>query len=118
MAISGIDKGKGGFVMVNIDMPKNSRIVKKYPKVLNSLRLKIRRGHYGSMLPGVQQLARDFDVNFMTVNKAVNMLVDENLLYRIPNKGTFVRRTYRIALIFFFKKESRKVFSKQIIFCF
>ena len=93
--------------MVNIDMPKNSRIVKKYPRVLNALRLKIRRGHYGSILPGVQQLARDFDVNFMTVNKAVNMLVDENLLYRIPNKGTFVRRTYRIALIFLFKKESR-----------
>ncbi|MFA6293339.1 MAG: GntR family transcriptional regulator [Victivallales bacterium] len=93
--------------MVDIDMPRNSKIVKKYPKVLNALRLKIRRGHYGGMLPGVQQLARDFDVNFMTVNKAVNMLVDENLLYRIPNKGTFVRRTFRIALVFLFKKDSR-----------
>ncbi len=107
MAISGIDRGKGDCVMVNVDMPKNSKIVKKYPRVLNALRLKVRRGHYGGMLPGVQVLAREFDVNFMTVNKAVNMLVDENLLYRIPNKGTFVRRTYRIALVFLFKKESR-----------
>jgi len=88
-------------------MPKNSKIVKKYPKVLNALRLKIRRGDYVGMLPGVQQLARDFDVNFMTVNKAVNMLVDENLLYRIPNKGTFVRRTYRVALVFLSRKDGR-----------
>lgn len=93
--------------MVDIDMPKNSKIVKKYPKVVNALRLKIRSGHFTGMLPGVQKLASDFDVNFMTVNKAINMLVDENLLYRIPNKGTFVRRTYRIALIFLFNKEGR-----------
>ena len=93
--------------MVDIDMPKNSKIVKKYPKVVNALRLKIRSGHFTGMLPGVQRLASDFDVNFMTVNKAINKLVDENLLYRIPNKGTFVRRTYRIALIFLFNKASR-----------
>ncbi len=93
--------------MVEIDLPRNSKIVKKYPRVLNALRLKIRRGQYGGMLPGVQKLALDFDVNFMTVNKAIKMLVGENLLYRIPNKGTFVKRTYRIALVFLFKKDSR-----------
>ncbi|MFZ2654196.1 MAG: substrate-binding domain-containing protein [Victivallales bacterium] len=93
--------------MVRIDIPKNSKIIKKYPRILNALRLKIRRGQYTGMLPGVQQLARDFDVNFMTVNKAINMLVDENMLYRIPNTGTFVKRTYRIALVFLSRKENR-----------
>lgn len=92
---------------VDIDIPKNSRIVKKYPKVLNDLRMKIRSGYFTGMLPGVQKLASDFDVNFMTVNKAINMLVDENLLYRIPNKGTFVRKTYRVALAFLCSKECR-----------
>ena len=98
---------KGICVMVSIDLPRNSKIVKKYPRVVNALRLKIRRGEFSGVLPGVQILAKDFDVNFMTVNKAINILVDENLLYRIPNKGTFVRRTYRIALVFLFKKDSR-----------
>ncbi|MFZ2658662.1 MAG: substrate-binding domain-containing protein [Victivallales bacterium] len=94
--------------MVEIDLPRKSRIVKKYPRVLNALRLKIGQGHFDGMLPGVQKLAQDFDVNFMTVNKAINMLVRENLLYRIPRKGTFVRRTYRIALVFLHPKEARK----------
>lgn len=100
--------------MIDIDMPRNAKIVKKYPKVLNALRSKIQSGHYVGMLPGVQQLALEFDVNFMTVNKAVNMLAAENLLYRIPNKGTFVKRNYRAALVFLFAKESRNQRRKTV----
>jgi DNA-binding LacI/PurR family transcriptional regulator len=93
--------------MVEIDMPKNAKIVKKYPRVLKELRSKIRKGYFSGVLPGVQKLAREFDVNFMTVNKAINILVEEKLLYRIPNKGTFIRKTFRIALVFLFKKDNR-----------
>ena len=85
--------------MINIDMPRNGKLVKKYPRIVRLLRQKIANGEYPGMLPGVTQLAVEYDVNFMTVNKAVNKLVDEGLLYRIPKKGTFVKRTYRIALL-------------------
>ena len=64
----------------------------KYAKVLEGLRVKIQSGEYTGLLPGVQALGKEYEVNLMTANKAVNMLVDEGLLYRIPRQGTYVKR--------------------------
>lgn len=94
--------------MNHVAMPKNTKIEKKYPAVVAALRKRVYNGEYTGVLPGVQKLAKDFDVNFMTVNKAINILVGEKLLYRIPNKGTFVNRTFRIALLFLFPKDARR----------
>lgn len=64
----------------------------KYAKVLEGLRQKIQSGEYTGLLPGVQALGKEYGVNLMTANKAVNMLVEEGLLYRIPRQGTYVKR--------------------------
>ncbi|MFP6904450.1 MAG: substrate-binding domain-containing protein [Verrucomicrobiota bacterium] len=64
----------------------------KYAKVLEGVRVKILSGEYSGLLPGVQVLGQEYDVNLMTANKAVNMLVDEGLLFRIPRQGTYVKR--------------------------
>lgn len=92
--------------MNKIDIKKNSRLQSKYPEIVKDLRKKILSGRISGALPGVQQYAEEYNVNFMTVNKAVNKLVDEGLLYRIPRKGTFVKRAYRIALINFTQKDA------------
>ena len=42
------------------------------------------------MLPGVRDLGAEFGVNFMTANKAVNVLNERGLVNRITGKGTFV----------------------------
>lgn len=86
--------------MINLDMPKKAKIEKKYPRVVSELRRRINSGLLSGALPGVKQLAVEFEVNFMTVDKAIRMLEDEGLVYRIPRKGSFVSRLKNIALIF------------------
>lgn len=44
----------------------------------------------GSKIPTETELARQFEVSRMTVNKAIRDLVQENLLVRYPGLGTFV----------------------------
>jgi DNA-binding LacI/PurR family transcriptional regulator len=41
-------------------------------------------------LPGERALAKELGIAYMTVRKAVETLVAQGLLYRIPKKGTFV----------------------------
>lgn len=41
-------------------------------------------------LPGERTLAAEFGFSYMTVRKAVNNLVNQGVLYKIPNKGAFV----------------------------
>ena len=43
-------------------------------------------------IPNEVELSRHFGVCRMTVNKAINSLVDDSLLYRIRSKGTFVKK--------------------------
>ena len=70
----------------------------KYDSVANDLRRRILCGEFVSELPGVKKLALEYDVNFMTVDKALNCLEKENLIYRLPRKGTFVRCRRNILL--------------------
>jgi DNA-binding LacI/PurR family transcriptional regulator len=42
-------------------------------------------------IPNEVELSRHFGVCRMTVNKAINSLVDDGLLYRVRSKGTFVK---------------------------
>ncbi|WP_299196708.1 histidine utilization repressor [uncultured Amphritea sp.] len=52
----------------------------------------IKQGTYtsGSKIPAEVELAKQFEVSRMTVNKAIRDLVQENLLVRYPGMGTFV----------------------------
>ena len=71
-------------------------IPSKYDVVQQKIRERILCGELTGTLPGVKQLALEYDVNFMTVNKAINRLEEENLVYRIPRKGTYVRQQKNI----------------------
>jgi DNA-binding LacI/PurR family transcriptional regulator len=70
-----------------------STITQKYRVVSEELRHAIREGKYGAggRLPSERELAERFNVSHMTARRAVNELVEENLLERRPPVGTFVR---------------------------
>lgn len=61
-----------------------------YVQIADDLRNKIYAGRFGDKLPGIRDLAQHYSINFKTANKAVSVLIDEGLLYRIRGKGTFV----------------------------
>ncbi|WP_246456474.1 GntR family transcriptional regulator [Ruficoccus amylovorans] len=75
-----------------MQLPSRTRVAAKYVKIADDLREQIFSGKLEGMLPGVRQIAEDYEVTLMTANKAVNKLVEEKTLYRIPNKGTFVAK--------------------------
>lgn len=78
----------------------SANLPNKYNRIAEQLRKRIESGELSGTLPGVKQLALDYDVNFMTVNKAINQLEAENLVYRISRKGTYVRKQRNVALAF------------------
>lgn len=41
-------------------------------------------------LPGERVFARELGISYMTIRKAVETLVEEGILYKLPKKGTFV----------------------------
>lgn len=70
----------------------------RYLQVKQLLADRIRYGRYmaGARIPGERELAKEFQVSQMTVNKAILALVDNGFLHREQGKGTFVRGDYRI----------------------
>lgn len=68
-----------------------------YLQVAEALRVAIRQGTYepGARLPTVTELAEQYGVAKMTVQRAVTALRDEGLVMSWQGRGTFVRdRTY------------------------
>ena len=45
---------------------------------------------YGSLIPSERALSEQYMVSRTTVRKAIDLLIDQGLLYRIQGKGTFV----------------------------
>ena len=64
----------------------------KYLDVKQRIEASIRDGRFVSKLPGERQMAREFGVSYMTLRKAVECLVRDGLVYRVPQMGTFVNR--------------------------
>lgn len=64
----------------------------KYERIAEYIRRRIEAGEYrvGEKLPSTQELAQQFDTSIITVNKALNHLVEENLVSRSPGVGTLV----------------------------
>lgn len=64
-----------------------------YQQIMNTIVGKIEKGDYlpGEKLPSERELAQLYDVNRMTVKKAMDMLVDTGYLYRCVGRGTFVK---------------------------
>ena len=68
-----------------------------YKQIANKLREEIDEGLYepGSRLPSMDILANHFDVNKITVLKAMDELKSEGVIYSIPAKGTYVTEVKR-----------------------
>lgn len=66
------------------------RTTPKYILVEEYLRQQIKQNGFSDKLPGERSLAADLGFSYMTVRKAVDNLVNEGLLYKIPTKGTFI----------------------------
>lgn len=65
----------------------------KYMKIIEKIRNNIQHGEWleGQRIPSERDLAIEFEVSRITINKAIECLIDENLLIRYKNrKGTFV----------------------------
>ena len=70
--------------------------VPKYLRIRSWLQENISNGNInpGEKLPTEEQLARLFQVNRMTVRKAIDELVSEQMVTRKPGVGTFlIKRT-------------------------
>ncbi len=72
----------------------------KYPRDYQDIRGKIEKGVLSGSLPSARELATDYDVNFMTVNKAIKKLESDGLVTCVPRKGTYVNRRYSVAAFF------------------
>ena len=64
-----------------------------------------------SQLPSTTYLSKEYKINIATVNKAINALVGEGLVYKKRGIGMFVKKGALAALI----KERRKTFKERYI---
>ena len=64
--------------------------IPKYLLVEEHIRQQIIQRKITHKLPGERILARDLGYSYMTVRKAIENLVNEGILYKVPTKGTFV----------------------------
>ncbi len=62
----------------------------KYQRLRDRLRHAVRSGELAGKLPGERELARRYDANAKTINKALCDLAGEGLLIRHVGRGTFV----------------------------
>ena len=71
----------------------------KYIIVENKIRHTIRYRDITDKLPGERVMAKEFGVSYMTMRKAVENLVAEKILYKIPTRGTYVVRQKTVKTI-------------------
>lgn len=62
----------------------------KYILVQERIKQAIKNKEIVDRLPGERTLARDFGFSYMTIRKAIDNLVNEGVLYKVPTKGAFV----------------------------
>jgi GntR family transcriptional regulator len=70
--------------MVDADVPQWPR-----EQVAAELRRRIRAGEIGPRLPSRAQLADEFGVSHMTMQRALDMLRHEGLIHSVPGLGSF-----------------------------
>ena len=66
------------------------KTIPKYKIVENKIKEAIMCREMADKIPGERVLAREFGVSYMTMRKAVENLVAEKILYKIPTRGTYV----------------------------
>ena len=68
--------------------------VPPYRQVAAILRRRISSGRYrpGTRIPTESELVEEFEVARTTARRAVAVLRDEELIYTVPNRGSYVTR--------------------------
>ena len=64
--------------------------IPKYLLVEDHIRQAIKQKKIVDKLPGERVLAKELGYSYMTIRKAIDNLVTEGLLYKVPTKGTYV----------------------------
>ncbi len=62
----------------------------KYIAVKEQIRESIKDGSLKGKIPGERQLAKHYNVSYMTVRRAISELVESGILHKFATKGTFV----------------------------
>src|SRR5699024_4327541 len=65
-----------------------------YQQIEDAILNKVKDKEYlpGEAIPSERVLAETYGVNRMTVKRSLNNLAEKGYLYRIPGKGTFVKK--------------------------
>ena len=64
--------------------------IPKYKIVEDSIKLRIKNKELIDRIPAERTLAEEFGFSYMTIRKAINNLVNQGVLYKVPQKGAFV----------------------------
>ena len=66
------------------------RFAHKYLFAEKKIKDSIRNFEVDTKLDGERTFAEELGISYMTVRKAVDNLVDDGVLYKIPRRGTYV----------------------------
>lgn len=67
-----------------------SKIIPKYQQVINKIKKDIDNCTIADKLPSERILAKELGVSYMTVRKALDTLLSEDVIIKVPHKGSFV----------------------------
>ena len=62
-----------------------------YVQLARLIRERVASGEIDSVLPSIMELTEQTGLSVGTVRRAMKVLIDENLIYTVPGRGTFVR---------------------------
>lgn len=73
-------------------MPETLELVPLYEQVKRRLAKMVKERNFKphQKIPSEDELARDYGINKVTVNKAITVLIHEGLLYRVRGRGTYL----------------------------
>ena len=72
--------------MIDPDSPLH-----EYQQLAAILRDQIKRGELSGRLPSIPQLAEQFSLSEATVKRSLAVLSDDDLIYSVRGRGTFVK---------------------------